>query len=397
MRALHDAPNLRKIRLNVFEYPTDAFLDAPGYSEFDTVFTSGFAPMLNVYTRTERRIMSEENFKLEITRQMVAAAMGPGMIAIGNGTPPPPPVPLLESMVASAISGSTLLLHCAGEAAASAAAAVDDDVKMSDTRRTLLVAGGEAVTNYNEFETLAVAGSLKPVFCYLKRHEWDDTVNAMLARPLPESLVEASFCMIMPLIPCTDFLQRLPNLKSLTMSWCRMGNAAFNALAPIIANRMPNLTTLVLSRNELSSASASAEAADLGTVVGPSLESIDLSFNYGIGGPGATSLFQHVISPGSLGTRLARIDLSNTRFRTSGLSFDGLDQWAVPNAHLIIPNRFTEDEVARIEACMPDGGVLELDGPRCCPRGEDVPLLCCHARAATRQMLLDCCNDEGRD
>ena len=26
-----------------------------------------------------------------------------------------------------------------------------------------------------------------------------------------------------------------------------------------------------------------------------------------------------------------------------------------------------QDEVQRIEACMPEGGVLELDGPRCCP------------------------------
>ena len=197
-----------------------------------------------------------------------------------------------------------------------------------------------------------------PTLKYLHRHVWDETVNAILDRRLPMSLVTLSISVIMPKQPRTGFLEGLRSLKSLNLSFCVIGDSAFATLSRVIADELPSLLELSLCRNNLS------DACDIGAIVGPSLQSLDLSFNAKIGGPGATSLFRRLTVPG---TRLAYVNLSNTRFRSPGLSFDGLDRWAVPNAHLVIPNLFSEDEVQRIEACMPEGGVLELDGPRCCP------------------------------
>ena len=57
--SLYDAREMKHLSLNVFEHPTDAFLDSPEYRKFDDVFTSGFAPMLGIMTPTERRIMKE--------------------------------------------------------------------------------------------------------------------------------------------------------------------------------------------------------------------------------------------------------------------------------------------------------------------------------------------------
>ena len=200
------------------------------------------------------------------------------------------------------------------------------------------------------------AMDMKKELQYLQRPVWDDTVNAILERRLPGFLETLSLSCIMPHRPQTGFLEGLRHLKSLNLSFCRIGDSAFPALSRAIVNELRSLKELSLCRNDLS------DSSEIGSVIGENLEYLNLSFNARIGGPGASALFHRLP-----GTRLARIDLSNTRFRTPGLSFDALPHWSVPNAHLIIPNRFNDDEVHSIESCMPDGGTLELDGPRYCP------------------------------
>ena len=155
----------------------------------------------------------------------------------------------------------------------------------------------------------------------------------------------------MPAAPPTAFLSRLPRLSSLSLSYCRLTDDALAALSPAIA-ALPALRHLSLARNAL----AHADLAPLAAA--PALAALDLSFNP-LRGPAAASLFAALRGRASP----ADVDLSRTAVRSPGLRLDGLAGWRAAAARLALPAVFAAAEVRAIEAALPDGATLILDGP----------------------------------
>ena len=319
--ALFDARQLDSLSLSIFEYPTDAFLNQPEYRNLDKFFVTNLPSMLGLSSRTER-IRAEEEEEGRRAGQLIAAClMGPNLLQIRDEPPP-----LLENLVKMRMDEETMCI--AGVAASS----------------TEMVAMPQLDMSLDSFRPARLS--------YLTRKEWDETVNAVLDRPLPPSLRNVTLCMIMPKEPCIRFIESMQNVESLNLSYCSIDDKCFARLAPAIARFMTQLKRLSLCRNDLS------DVADLAVVVGPVLQHLDLSFNQRIGGYAVTSLFRHM-------STLNYVNFANTRFRTPGLSFDDLDR-ALPNTHYVIPNLFSPDEVERIQSCLSDGSILELDGPYYC-------------------------------
>jgi hypothetical protein len=360
--ALFDSNELISLSISIFEYPTDDFLNGPQYRALDKVFESNFAPMLGLSTQTERLREAEEEDGRRVGRLMAQAIMGPNMIQIRDA---PESGLMMENIVGLQIS------HAVNPQIAS----FDPP---PDTRMAMLTPRLAEVAVVRNQSSLAVRPAR---LSYLTRDQWDETVNAILDRPLPPSLRNVTLCLLMPKEPCTRFIESMANVESLNLSFCSIEAKSFARLAPAIARFMTHLKGLSMCRNDLS------DAVDLASVVGPALQRLDLSFNKEIGGHAVTSLFRHMGLNGTT-TTINYVNFANTRFRTSGLTFDGLDR-ALPDTHFVIPNLFSHEEVTRIQACLPDGSILELDGP---DLWHGTPLLMSSAHAMT--MVVDSGDDQ---
>jgi hypothetical protein len=186
---------------------------------------------------------------------------------------------------------------------------------------------------------------------HLSREDEDATLRAFLAVPLPGSLRVLYLQVTFPRSVGGDhvrFITRCHALEELALNYCSLTDAAMAVLARELG-ALPNLRSLSLMRNHL------VDPPALGAVIGPGLRSLSLAFNPLTGD--AVSALLACLHGNSV---LRVLDLEATNIRAGALSFDDLDRWAVPDAHLRLPSAFTADELAAIESIMPDGGTLEV-------------------------------------
>ena len=199
--------------------------------------------------------------------------------------------------------------------------------------------------------TVTIRGVGRQERRHLSREDEDATLRAFLAVPLPGSLRVLYLQVTFPRSVGGDhirFITRCHALEELALNYCSLTDAAMAVLARELG-ALPSLRSLSLMRNHL------VDPPALGAVIGPGLRSLSLAFNPLTGD--AVSALLACLHGNSV---LRVLDLEATNIRAGALSFDDLDRWAVPDAHLRLPSAFTADELAAIESVMPDGGTLEV-------------------------------------
>lgn len=186
---------------------------------------------------------------------------------------------------------------------------------------------------------------------FLSTEDEDTTLRAFLITPLPDSLKVLNLQITFPRFTTpehTRFITRCHNLQELTLNYCSITDDTMVHLAREIG-QLPNLGTLAMNRNRLT------DTTLLDRLIGPSLHTLSLIFN-----PLTGTAISGLLAALQGNSVLSRVDLDNTNIREGCLSFNDLDRWTAPNAHLRLPSLFTAEEIDSIAAVMPDGGNVEF-------------------------------------
>jgi hypothetical protein len=208
-----------------------------------------------------------------------------------------------------------------------------------------------------QFNSLATT-MRRPVLKCMTYEQYDDVLQVLCATQLPEGLEHLTMRAILRGSKVQAQFLFLPCLQALDLDHCEMDDAAFSILGPTIGRRMPELRRLTLRQNRL-------RDADLGEVVGPSLEEIYLAQN-----PISSRAASHLFRSMEHNASLHRVDLAHTHIDRT-VSFHGLHRWSASPAQLRIPYCLSDDELVRASQFMHVNVELELVG------GMSQELVCC--------------------
>jgi hypothetical protein len=334
VRFISGARALKELECTLTEYPIDEFLrrDDAYLLPDDPAFNDGLRAQLvslpGMPTPRER-----EQLALEAEFQAWGAAFVEAVASRQLALPPPP-------------------LNTADQLFLGPAAVEEiqqQQLVVSDNIRS------RAIQTMNRIE----AKKDKPFHNYMTAREWESGIMLFLSRPLPPAIAALTLTMVFPQGPRIAHpirvLDGLDHLETLSLPYCAITDAALDALIhPDLC--LPRLRTLDLTRNSLT---PGANLAALPQRL-PALETLVLRQNTLMGGPAFTGLFEHLA--GSTTAVLATVDLAYNDLETQGLRFAPLADWRAPNATLILPDIFSPAEVQRLEALMPDGSTLCLEG-----------------------------------
>ena len=200
---------------------------------------------------------------------------------------------------------------------------------MDEVLQSLLAEESTALTTTNN-TVGAVLQDLR--FKYMSYEEYADVLQILYSTPLPEGLESLSLRIVLRGSQVQSQFLFLPCLKTLDLQFCEMDDDAFDIIGPTIGRRMPNLEKLTLCRNKL-------QNAQLGFVIGHSLQELDYSYNP-ITNVGAGHLFQCM----EYNSTLNLVNLSYTNI-TNAVSLKGLNKWMASPARLMIPECYSMDEL----------------------------------------------------
>jgi hypothetical protein len=192
--------------------------------------------------------------------------------------------------------------------------------------------------------------SRRPVLKCMTYEQYDDVLQPLYATQLPFGLEHLTMRAILRGSKVQAQFLFLPCLQTLDLDHCEMDDAAFAILGPVIGRRMPALRKLSLRQNRLLD-------ADLGVVLGPLLEEIDLAQN-----PISSRAASHLFRSMEDNATLHRVDLAHTNIDRT-VSFHGLHRWSASPAQLRIPYCLSDDELVRASRFMHLNVELELVGP----------------------------------
>ena len=322
---LHGALNLKALKLHVYDYDSEEVitdLRAMNAVEPMSLLPSilDTAPPGSRKTLTQRR--DDEEGRM-IGQMMVAAILGrhSQQLMIEDRRQH-----VMEQMMGELLKGSLPL--------------------QEEEDETALVA------QFNSDTMATTVGALAPRRAVLKcmtYEQYGGVLQVLFRTALPEGLEQLTVRAILRGSQVQSQFLFLPRLQTLDLDLCEMDDAAFALLGPTIGRRMPALRTLSLRQNRL-------QDADLGVVVGPSLEELDLSQN-----PLTSRAASHLFRSMEHNATLHRVDLAHTHIDRT-VSFHGLHRWCASPARLRIPYCLSDDELVRASRFMHVNVELELVG-----------------------------------
>ena len=337
-RFLQAHRTVKSLKLSMHEYETDKFMEE--IKALHPPLLPPMPPMLCMDRPTEDE-------KARLLGQMYASAVTQGQLQISNG------VNRLEMLTEAALE------------------------QFHDTSgtTTALVSRASELTPGRRYEaalSLLHADATRPgELKYMSEEEYAEVMEVFCNQPLPDSVQTLQIVARLngPSVS-GRFLDGLGGLVNLTLAYCKIDDAAFAILGHVIGQRLPRLETLVLARNQL-------KDADLGAVVGPSLVSVDFTYNP-ITSNAANFLFAGIGGNSTLST----IDLSYTDLVGRELRFGLLATWEAPGAQLILPTCFADEEEKRaVTAFLPKNiTVVWVDNGSACEARQLIhdlqPMLC---------------------
>jgi len=335
---LRGALNLRALKLNVYEYDSEEVItDLRTMNALEMALDLpsmlSLAPPGSRKTLTQRR--DEEEGRM-IGQMMVAAIMGRQQLRIEDRQQH-----LMERMMGELLKG----------------AMPPQEEEGGNPHETALVA------QFNSDTMATTTGALaprRPVLKCMTYEQYDSVLQILFATQLPEGLESLTVRAILRGSQIQSQFLFLPRLQTLDLDHCEMDDAGFSILGPVIGRRMPALQRLSLRQNRL-------QDADLGVVVGPSLEELDLSHN-----PITSRAASHLFRSMEDNACLHAVDLAHTHI-DSTVSFHGLQRWCASPAKLRLPYCLSDDELVRASRYMHANVELELVGKM------SQQLVCCGA------------------
>ena len=299
---LREALCLQQLNLNMFEYPTDAFVPA-----LKSRMPSLIQPL-------------------------------PGLL----GMEPKPAEGEMEgkeigAMMASRILGCTQSICNVSD--------MDDMLTAILSSRLQTVARECVATTSNTTVGAVLDGDAH--FRCMSYEQYEDMMQILYTTPLPEGLEHLSLRVVLRGGGVNDRFLYLPCLKTLDLQYCEIDDGAFKIIGPTIGRRMPSLEKLMLGRNRL-------ESAELGLVIGHTLQELDYSFNP-ITSWGAGHLFGCM----EYNNELHLVDLSYTRI-TRDVCLRGLDKWTAAPGRLMIPECFSMEDLHGISMFVHENVEIEM-------------------------------------
>jgi len=337
---LHGAARLKELKLNVFEYDSEALITEMRSGDGLTSF--GLPSLVSVsfpgrhMTNTQRQ---NEEEGAAIGRMMVEAIMRnhSKQLRIEDKKQHP-----MEKMIEDIIKDTV---------------PPQDEEEVAHSMALVAQSKSDALAS----KGLGVFGNQRAVLKCMTYEQYDDILQVLYVTQLPEGLERLTMRAILRGGRVRSQFLHLPCLEVLDLEHCEMDDVAFSIIGRTIGRRMPSLKRLTLRQNKL-------QDAELGLAIGPALEEIDLAQN-----PISSRAASHLFRSMEHNACLHKVDLSHTLIDNT-VSFHGLNHWIASPAHLRMPYCLSDDELVRASQYMHENVELELVGEM------SRELVCCGAQ-----------------
>ena len=333
-------PKLQRMLLGASEYPTDAFMKGEEY-QLDAAFNDGLAAQFIQLPGTLR--METPMQKRRDEMEADGRCFGKFISEVSTGvevrdaiTVSDPFQTMLDSLLNQALLGN---------------AAVTTTTQAPQQLTKLQVRENAALGLAKMREV--------PKYQYMTEKQWTKSIEVITNKTLPPTLVSLSLVMLFPPAVSTiriRILSGLDNLVELRLAYCGIDDAILDKIMPDLIH-MPVLGILDLTRNNLIDANLHPIVERI-----TSLTTLVLTHNR-LSGNTVGRMFDAFVKEDANLHTLSHIDLSYNPFYGHGLSFLGITAWKpAETATLHLPNIFPSDIVGALEAIMPDGSTLYLEG-----------------------------------
>ena len=317
---LYESFNLRQLKLNMFEYPTDGL---PTQLKKDFPLPVPALPSLlgmNRQPTEKEKALAEEG-------RRIGEAISESILKYST------------QRIENRPSDLELALNALF---ANAAAAIEPLGTASDAIEPRKTA---SMVPYQPTVPGLMSG--RELFENMTHMQYDDLMQTLYTTHLPRYIQSLSMRVVLRGRQVkADFLF-LPYATDVDIQFCEIDDDAFAAIAPVISRRMPALQRLNLARNRL-------QYAELGEMIGPALKTLDCTFN-----PITSKAAGHLFRAMALNDWLHEVDLSFTRIDNS-LSFVGLHRWTASPALLRIPFCLSDDDLMKASMYVHEGVEIEM-------------------------------------